>query len=168
MNSKHNSLLAHCRHFLAAALALCLRFGMLPPNVSLLGSYGFMGGNFFWFFASIIAFDVLKGGFYPSYWVTYIGFAVYWLLGRVAKTTKQQLLLLPLASLAFYLVSNFGVFWYWYPRTLAGLLQCYLVAVPFYRNTLLGDVVFGYAMLLITVFAKKRAMISSRIATVSS
>ena len=54
----------------------------------------------------------------------------------------------------FFLLSNFGV---WitqdlYPRTMAGLWACYVAAIPFFRATMLGDLVFttllfgGYAM----------------------
>jgi MFS family permease len=57
-------------------------------------------------------------------------------------------------SLLFFLVTNFGV---WavgelYPLTTAGLWQCYVAAVPFFRGTLLGDLVYaavlfgGYAL----------------------
>jgi hypothetical protein len=49
-----------------------------------------------------------------------------------------------LASVQFFLLSNLAV---WlgggtYPRTLAGLAQCYWMAIPFYRNTLAGDLLF--------------------------
>ena len=52
------------------------------------------------------------------------------------------------ASILFYLVSNFGV---WiegrlYAPTFSGLVQCYYNALPFFRNTLLGDVVFTGAL----------------------
>jgi len=51
-------------------------------------------------------------------------------------------------SLFFFLFTNFGV---WatqslYPRTLAGLWQCYVAAVPFFRGTLFGDVVYVTAL----------------------
>ena len=45
-------------------------------------------------------------------------------------------------KLAFvFIVTNFGV---WalgslYPKTMEGLITCYLAAVPFFRNTLIGD-----------------------------
>jgi hypothetical protein len=45
-------------------------------------------------------------------------------------------------SLLFYVVTNFAV---WltghgsYPHTLEGLLQCYTLALPFFRNGLAGD-----------------------------
>lgn len=52
------------------------------------------------------------------------------------------------ASVLFYLVTNFGV---WiegrlYSQTLSGLIQCYYNALPFFRNTLLGDIIFTSAL----------------------
>lgn len=49
-----------------------------------------------------------------------------------------------MASVLFYLVTNFGV---WlvdamYPMTASGLVQSYLNALPFFRNTLIGDLLF--------------------------
>lgn len=124
------------------------RLGYLPANVSPLGSFGFFGKNKWLFFATIILFDWLVGGFYPGFWVTYLGFAMYPLLGKLAGDTRLKLILLPLASFSFFLISNFGVWWYWYPHTLSGLTTCYLLAVPFYKKTLIGDLVFGYGYLL--------------------
>jgi hypothetical protein len=47
------------------------------------------------------------------------------------------------ASLVFFIVTNFGV-WLsgWYGYTLEGLSACYIAAIPFYRNQVLGDVFF--------------------------
>ena len=44
----------------------------------------------------------------------------------------------------FYLLTNFGV---WaggslYPRTLSGLAACLVAGIPFYRNQVLGDLLF--------------------------
>lgn len=133
---------------ITTALAVFIsRLDLLPANVSPVGSFGFFG-NFRLFFITIILFDWLVGGFYPSFWVTYLGFAMYPLLGRIAKNTKLKILLLPLASFMFFLISNLGVWWYWYPHTITGLTTCYLLAVPFYKRTLIGDLIFGYGYLL--------------------
>jgi hypothetical protein len=45
---------------------------------------------------------------------------------------------------AFYVATNFAVWAFTglYEKTLAGLAQCYLAAVPFYRTMLAGDVFF--------------------------
>ncbi|HWX56200.1 MAG TPA: DUF6580 family putative transport protein [Verrucomicrobiae bacterium] len=46
---------------------------------------------------------------------------------------------------AFYLISNFGVWlgWHTYPPTLAGLVACYVAALPFYGYTLGSTVLFA-------------------------
>ena len=51
-------------------------------------------------------------------------------------------------SLAFFLLSNFGV---WasgpmYPHTVSGLAACYAAAVPFFRETMLGDLAYSAVM----------------------
>ena len=133
------------------------RFGMLPANFSPLGAYGFWGGNLFFYFSSIVIFDYFKGGFYKGFLFTYIGFFIYFLLGKLAiNNFKRQALFLPLSSFLFFLISNFGVWYYWYPHTFDGLLRCYLVAVPFYRNTLLGDLVFGYGVMVMRLIVSHK------------
>ena len=51
------------------------------------------------------------------------------------------------ASVSFFLVSNFAVWLVWntYPKTLAGLVQCYTVGLPFFRHSVAGDLVFTAA-----------------------
>ncbi len=49
-----------------------------------------------------------------------------------------------LSSVLFFLVTNFGV---WlvqnmYPRTFAGLIECYMMAIPFFGPTLVSTVVY--------------------------
>ena len=58
------------------------------------------------------------------------------------------------SSILFFLVTNFGVWasgseWA-YPRTWEGLIACYTAAIPFFRNTLVGDLVS--AGVLFTMF----------------
>jgi hypothetical protein len=45
------------------------------------------------------------------------------------------------ASLLFFVVTNFGVWQlgHGYPKTSAGLVECYVAALPFFGNTLAGD-----------------------------
>ena len=55
-------------------------------------------------------------------------------------------------SLIFFIISNFGV---WvlgnpgvldipYERNLNGLIECYILAIPFFGNTFLSTVIFSY------------------------
>lgn len=128
---------------MTALAVFATRGGILPPNVSPLGASGFMTKKFVWFFLGIVAFDFLRGGFYPGVLLTYLGFAAYPLLGRLAgKSLRKQTLFLPMASLLFFLLSNLGVWWFWYPQTWSGLVLCYTMALPFYRNTFLSDLGF--------------------------
>lgn len=59
------------------------------------------------------------------------------------------------SSIFFYLITNFAV-WaggHLYPQTGAGLAACYVAAIPFFRNSVLGDMAFaallfgGFALL---------------------
>jgi hypothetical protein len=49
-----------------------------------------------------------------------------------------------LGSVAFFLISNFGVWLYsaMYPQSVTGLMTCYTAGLPFLMNTVLGDVVW--------------------------
>ncbi len=56
-------------------------------------------------------------------------------------------------SLLFFIVTNLGVFLFqnMYEKSWRGLAQCYVMALPFFRNALLGDLFFS--ALLFGVFA---------------
>lgn len=52
------------------------------------------------------------------------------------------------SALIFYLVTNFGV-WYstdMYSKTLDGLINCYIMALPFFRNSLTGDLFYSFVV----------------------
>ena len=91
-------------------------------------------------------------GFYPGVAWVYasfiaIGFIGLWL--RKHRGTAQTIGATLAGSVLFFIVTNLGV---WissqvtYPHTLAGLTECYAAAIPFFRNTLLGDGVYVGAM----------------------
>ncbi len=63
-------------------------------------------------------------------------------------------------SVLFYLSTNFAVWALspWYPHTLAGLAACYVAAIPFFRNTLLGDFGFGAVFFGVYAWATKREL----------
>ena len=48
------------------------------------------------------------------------------------------------SSLLFYIVTNFGVWAMgWYPRTLSGLVQCYVMGLPFLRDFTVATIVYA-------------------------
>ncbi|MDP2600792.1 MAG: hypothetical protein Q8P84_08705 [Deltaproteobacteria bacterium] len=81
----------------------------------------------------------------------YGAFAINIFLGRFIAGQHRYLKLGGLsvfASLQFFLLTNFGVWMQGllYPKTVAGLAQCYTMALPFLTNTLLGDLVWSLAL----------------------
>lgn len=49
-----------------------------------------------------------------------------------------------LGATTFFLITNFAVwaFTSWYDKSFAGLIQCYVMALPFLRNSLFGDLFY--------------------------
>lgn len=93
--------------------------------------------------------------FYASQPFNYLAYitciaAGFWLRGRVNVRTVAGLGVI--TPILFFLVSNFGVWltgsFYppgsmgYYPRTVVGLLECYVMGLPFFRYALLSQIVF--------------------------
>jgi hypothetical protein len=77
---------------------------------------------------------------------TWLGFMVATLMGFWVKKHKSFASILGagvISSISFYIISNFGV-WVmgWYPHTLKGLADCFILALPFLRNFTLATVVY--------------------------
>jgi hypothetical protein len=45
-------------------------------------------------------------------------------------------------AISFFVISNFSVWveWHMYPKTLSGLAACYIAALPFFRNSVVSEV----------------------------
>jgi hypothetical protein len=85
-------------------------------------------------------------------WIIYLTFAATTLIGPIANRPKVGRWLLPVlslsASMLFFVTSNLAT---WaeglnYPLTFAGLVECFVLAIPFYKNTFLADLL-GTALL---------------------
>lgn len=50
------------------------------------------------------------------------------------------------AAIVFFIITNFGAFLSLYPRTLAGLYECYILAIPFFRSTLLSTIAYSLVL----------------------
>jgi hypothetical protein len=105
--------------------------------------------------AALFLSDTVLGFYHGMIWV-YGSFALIVCLGLQLQSRRRLLTIAGAAlagSVLFFALTNFGV---WasdglYPRTIAGLGACYLAAIPFFQNTLAGDLV--YTALLFGGFA---------------
>ncbi len=63
-----------------------------------------------------------------------------------------------LASVSFFLVSNFTVWaeWGMYAKTFSGLGACYIAALPFFRNALVSETTFS--LLIFAYYRYSRAL----------
>jgi hypothetical protein len=76
----------------------------------------------------------------------WINLFVYGAFGMISfigmRIQKVSLLTVIGSSLLFFIVSNLGVWLLYYPLTLEGLLTCFTLAIPFFGNTITGDLVY--------------------------
>ncbi|MBI2327684.1 hypothetical protein HYU92_05200 [Candidatus Curtissbacteria bacterium] len=85
--------------------------------------------------------------FHSTTTFVYLSFLIYSLIGiwiSHKKSINRILLGSVIASLQFFLITNFGV---WatgmYGRGLDGLLQSYIMGLPFFKYTILGDLFYS-------------------------
>lgn len=137
------------------AAGVAARFIPHPPNFSPVAALGLFAGAHFASRRLALAVPLLvlflsdlvlgMGLITP---VVYGSFALVVCLGRLlrgrlnATRTASAALL---GATLFYVITNFGV---WaltdlYPPTWAGLAACYTAAIPFFRNTLAGDLFYS-------------------------
>ncbi len=142
-----------------------------PPNFIPITALALFGGvyldkkhTFIIPLAALLISDYFIGFYSGMIWVyasfAAIGFIGLWLRDHrgIAQTAAATFA----GSMLFFIVTNFGV---WisaqvsYPHTIAGLLQCYVAAIPFFRNTLLGDA--AYVTILFGVFELGKRLVPS-------
>lgn len=121
--------------------ALCLFGGVyLPKRFAFLPILALFISDFFIGFYGI---DMLY--VYGSF--TLVALIGLWL--RNHKSARFVITSALFSSTLFFLITNFGV-WAppnnWYTHDLEGLIQSYTLALPFFRNTLIGDL--GYTIIL--------------------
>ena len=71
----------------------------------------------------------------------YAAFALGSYIGLSSKKISIKTILL--SSISFFVITNFGVWLMAHPKSLTGLIECYTLAIPFFRNSLIGDFVYS-------------------------
>lgn len=72
--------------------------------------------------------------------IIYLSFVLISMIGLKAKSLSLGTVLS--ASSLFFIVSNLGVWYFYYPLTWAGLSSCFILAIPFFINALMGDLFY--------------------------
>ncbi|MCG8372354.1 MAG: hypothetical protein MI700_02420 [Balneolales bacterium] len=138
-----------------------------PLNFAPIGAMSLFGAAYFtnkkfsfilpllaMFISDLLVNNIIYGAYYQSFTLFTPGFG--WVYGSIAaivlvgiflfrKVTFTRILAGSLsASILFFLITNFGV---WlsdpdYPLNFAGLMLSYEMAIPFFKNTIAGDLFY--------------------------
>ncbi len=154
-------------------------FRLLPhlPNVSPVAAMALFGGAYFADkrmafivpFVALFLSDLLLG-LHNSMIFVYAGFALTVAIGFLLQnrvTITNTAFAVVASSVLFFLLTNFGA-WMMsglYAKTAGGLMQAYAAGIPFFQNSLLGNLVFaavifgGYHLLQKNIAALKEPVL---------
>ena len=145
-----NSLLSKKQIIISSFILMAFLFRLIPhiPNVTPITAVALFSGVYFtnkkYAFiipmAAMLLSDLILGFSSISLFV-YAAFILVGYIGIASKKMSVKTILL--SSISFFIITNFGVWLSWYPKSLNGLLECYTLAIPFFRNSLIGDFVFS-------------------------
>ena len=152
------------------SLIIILAFARLiphPPNFTPIIAVAIISGYFFKNFnlsvlillAAMLISDLFIG-FYENIIFVYVSLIfITFIFHKISnKINFKNLFIYGFAGSAiFFVVSNFGV---WalgspgvydtaYEKSLSGLIQCYILAIPFFGNTFLSTLIFSYPAIFI-------------------
>lgn len=151
-------------------MVLAAAFSRLIPhpwNFTAIGAMALFGGAYFSSKKQSLLIPMLALflsdlilGLHSTMLFVYAGFALIVVLGWALRKDQPALKVgafALLSSFIFFAVSNFGVWMMgaMYPKTLAGLAECYIAAVPFFGNQIAGDLFFSGVLFGGYAFAKK-------------
>jgi hypothetical protein len=119
--------------------------------------------------------DPLVGGFSFATPFIYASFLISVLIGaRMLRNTQNPLRIggaVGLSSFQFFVITNFGV-WVRFPETyshtLAGLMSCYMAAIPFYGRTLAADMLYAGALFGLYAWLSRRLPSTGRVVAQSA
>jgi len=165
MNNRNFMLVGVC-----IMVAAIFRLLPHPPNATPIAAMALMGGlyvskkhlAFILPLAALLISDIILNNtvlrsFYPeqtgiilfsNYMIaTYAAFIITVIIGlRLIRQSAMNKIILGtlLSSIGFFIITNLGV---WmgsviYPKSPAGLIACFSAAIPFFKNTLLGNALF--------------------------
>ena len=145
-------------------IAIVSRFLPHPPNfapitaIALLASKGF-DNRFTSFLVPLVAMIISDFfiGFHSTIFYVYGSYILITLYGRLSKNITTVTVIF--SSIIFFFITNLGVWLNGYPLTIEGFLSCYMMAIPFFINTLLGDLFYSAIMIFSFKYLMKRHIV---------
>jgi hypothetical protein len=139
-----------------------------PWNFTAIGAMALFGGAYFESrgpsllvpLAALFLTDLILG-FHATMLYVYAAFALVGILGWTLHEKKTVLRVGAyslVASSLFFLISNFGV---WmaeplYAKNFQGLIDCYVMAIPFFGNQIAGDLFYSAVLFGVFEYARRR------------
>ncbi len=157
-----------------------------PLNFAPLAGMALFGGYYFekkwqsyftiaasWWLSDLVLNNVIYSRYFTKFtWLStsYITIAISllviiliskWLIKKIGIQSVAIASLL--SSVSFFLITNFGAFLELYPKTANGLAAAYTAGLPYFKNTIFGDLV--YSVLIFGIyqlfFAQKMSKVFS-------
>ncbi len=164
-------------YILPICLILVLSFSRAIPhpwNFTPILAVGVFSGFYFRQFylgSLIVVLSMFIGdlylGFHETMIFTYISLIVAVALGLLIKNLKSTSILFSgvLSSISFYIITNFGS---WltlpmYEKNFSGLMQSYVMAIPFFHNTLISTLLYLFVLKFLFEFANRNKLIKYHI-----
>ncbi|XOB46593.1 MAG: DUF6580 family putative transport protein [Candidatus Nealsonbacteria bacterium] len=171
--TKKGKILEFSIALLLILIGVSLRLLPHPPNFAPIAAIALFGGVYFSRkiafilpMAVMIISDIFLGYYEFSLMAfAYGSFLLCVVLGFWLKKHKKWYIIAGssiLCAVLFFLITNFAVWAFtpWYAKTFFGITQCYLMALPFFRNTLLGTLfyatIFFGAYEMVEVWIRKK------------
>lgn len=79
----------------------------------------------------------------------YLSIAIAFFIARVMSNNKEWYYIFGISiisSIIFFTLTNLSVWYFsgWYMQNLIGLQECFIAAIPFFRNSLVGDLFYSF------------------------
>ncbi len=165
---------------LVILVAVLMRLLPHLPNFTPIAAMALFGGvylnkkyAFFIPLAAMFVSDIFLG-FHPAMPYVYGSFVLAGIIGlwlKNHKSAKNVICASLISSILFFLITNFGV-WAagWYPKNLSGLFESYIMGIPFFKNTVFGDLCYtgmffgGYELIqvLASRYSLKKAFVNKK------
>jgi hypothetical protein len=157
------SLLSKKQLVIISFIVIAVLFRLIPhlPNVTPITAIALFSGVYFTNKKFAFAIPLLAMflsdlflGFSAITLFVYVAFILVAYIGLSSKKISIKSILI--SSISFFIITNFGVWLLHYPKSFAGLIECYTLAIPFFRNSIIGDFFFAGVMYFGFEFVSRR------------